>query len=245
MAKTNLPLLPLPQPLILLPTARITVPVSKSIGDALLTLVQDSETQPVIAAVPVSSPDAPLHSWGTAARITRLIKPPMRNLKQPYLLSLLGVTRVCVVAEDMKDSAKGEDLASCLVEYPSKERNPTTENVVKFKSAALRLLEFLAKDTTQQSKRDTYNKVASMIEEVTEQRAPWMADVMVANVNGEYADKLGTLRSHLGLGCKLHDYQYSFLVCRGRQRSFGTSNSTICETDDYFGSFPENCPICR
>ncbi|CAL1698106.1 unnamed protein product [Somion occarium] len=193
MAKTSLPLLALPHPLVLLPTARITIPVPKSTGEALLTLVQESENQSIVAAVPISSPDSPLHSWGTAARITRLIKPPLRNLKQPYLLSLLGITRIRVLEKQNSTSPRGDGILECAVEYPSQDGTPTTENVVKFKTAALRLLEHLAKDTTQQAKRDTYNKVASMLEEVTEQRAPWMADVMVANINGEYADKLAFL----------------------------------------------------
>ena len=218
MAKTSLPLLTLPQPLIVLPTARITVPVSKSIGDALLELVQESETQPVIAAVPVSSPDSPLNAWGTAARITRLIKPPIRNLKQPYLLSLLGITRIQVLREETTNVSKEDGLTSCLVDYPSKEGNPNSENVIKFKTAALRLLDFLAKDTTQQSKRDTYNKVASMIEEVTEQRAPWMADVMVANINGEYADKLGAFDITSIILIRTTSCIYSsILVCCERQ----------------------------
>ena len=99
-----------------------------------------------------------------------------------------------------------------------KEGKPNSENVIKFKTAALRLLDFLAKDTTQQSKRDTYNKVASMIEEVTEQRAPWMADVMVANINGEYADKLGAFDiDSIILIRTTSDIYPSILVCCERQ----------------------------
>ena len=77
------------------------------------------------------------------------------------------------------------------VEYPPVAGMPAAESVVKFKAAALKLLDQLAKDTTQQVKRDSYTKVAGMVEEVTPARAAWMADVMVSSINAEYADKLG------------------------------------------------------
>lgn len=175
----------------LLPTARITLPVPPHMGEALLTLVQESEAQPVIAAVPLASPEAPIHSWGTAARITRLIKPPSRNPKQPYLLSLHGISRIRILDPVPPDPAAPQVLSERKVEYAPPDATPSMESVVKFKTAALRLLDHLARDTIQQTKRDTYNKVASMLEEMSDQRAPWMADVMVASINGEYADKLG------------------------------------------------------
>ena len=84
MSKTTLPVLALPHPLILLPTGRITFPVSKSIGEALLALVRDSDDQPLVAAVPLTAPEASLYQWGTASRIVRLIKPATNNLKQYY-----------------------------------------------------------------------------------------------------------------------------------------------------------------
>ncbi len=34
-------------------------------------------------------------------------------------------------------------------------------------------------------------KIPAMLEDVTDARAPWMADVLVRTINGEYADKLG------------------------------------------------------
>lgn len=77
------------------------------------------------------------------------------------------------------------------IEYPTVHGSPTPESIVKFKAAALKLLDQLAKDTTQQSKRDSYNKVSEMVEEVSSARAAWMADVMVSSTNAEYSDKLG------------------------------------------------------
>lgn len=187
---TTLPVLPLAQPLILLPTGRITLPVSKTIGEALLALVQESDDQPIVAAVPVTSPDSSLYQWGTASRIVRLIKPPARNTKQPYLLSLTGITRVHIVDDLSSDVTSG--IARLRVEYPRTDGVPSHENVLKFKAAALKLLNQLARDTTQDVKRESLNKVAALVEEVSQVRAAWISDVILSSTNAEYKDKLGT-----------------------------------------------------
>ena len=46
MATSKLPLLVLPHPLILLPTSRFTMPVSKEIGEFLLSLIEESDSLP-------------------------------------------------------------------------------------------------------------------------------------------------------------------------------------------------------
>ncbi|THH30318.1 hypothetical protein EUX98_g3872 [Antrodiella citrinella] len=194
MASITLPVLALPHPLILLPTARITLPVHRATGEALLSLVQDSEAQPVIAAVPLSSPDASLYAWGTSARIVRLIRPPARNQKQPYLLSLQGVSRVRIIGHADSQPFQQDGVLARRVEFPDAEGGvPSMESIVKFKAAALKLLALLGKDTTQQSKRDTYRKIADMLEDTADEKLAWMADVLVATVNGEYTDKLDFL----------------------------------------------------
>jgi ATP-dependent Lon protease len=186
----TLPVLPLAHPLILLPTGRITLPVSRLIGEALFALVQDSDDQPVVAAVPFSSPDSSLYPWGTASRIVRLIKPPARNPKQPYLLSLNGITRVRIVDNLASDISSG--IVHLRVEYPKTDGIPSPENVIKFKGAALKLLNQLARDTTQEVKRESLNKVAALVEEVSQMRAAWISDVILSSTNAEYKDKLGT-----------------------------------------------------
>ena len=188
---STLPVLALPHPLILLPTGRITLPVSKTVGEALLSLVRESDEQPLVAAVPQTAPEASLYQWGTAARIIRLIRPATGNVKHHYLLSLNGITRVRVLDSGPDLPVVNSGIVYRQVEYPNNAGTPTSESIVKFKASALKLLEQLAKDTTQQTKRDSYNKVAAMVEEVSTTRAAWMADVMVSSINGEYADKLG------------------------------------------------------
>lgn len=165
----------------------------------MLNLVQESDEQPIVAAVPLTTPDGTLYEWGTASRIVRLIKPPARNPKQPYLLSLNGITRVRIV-----DTGPGlrPDINSGIlqlrVEYPSTDGVPSPENVVRFKASALKLLNQLARDTTQQTKRESYNKVAALVEEVSHLRAAWMSDVIVSSTNAEYADKLGQYSRWVG-----------------------------------------------
>ena len=85
-----------------------------------------------------------------------------------------------------------------------------------FKSAALRLLDRLAKNAIGQSSRtDAWSKLSGMIEETSEARAAWMADVLVTAVNGEYADKLGTSISISFRILRLHAGWDSLLIsCR-------------------------------
>ena len=200
MATQTLPVLALPHPLILLPSGRITLPVQRSIGETLLTFVQEAETAPVIAAVPVTSPNGVLNEWGTVARVVRLIRPQPRNPRQPFLLTLTGVSRVRLLDTTASETALadvGNGVAERKVEFPSPDGVPTLEAVSKFKAAALKLLDQLARDSTLQAKRDSYLKVAAMVEETSQAKAPWMADVMVANVNGVYEDKLGEYSTRL------------------------------------------------
>ncbi|TFK48306.1 ATP-dependent protease La [Heliocybe sulcata] len=203
MTATPLPILPIPHPLILLPSARLTLPVSRVTGEVLSTLVQESDVQPVLAAVPITSHiqqinglrkgELTLSEWGTAARIIRLIRPPNRNPQHPYLLSLQGLTRIHL-AEPLQLKSNALDVVKYHpVEYPPGDEIPSAETVEAFKAAALRLLDRLAKDSTQQSRKDAWMKIAGMVEEISEQRAAWMADVMISAVNGEYSDKLAFL----------------------------------------------------
>lgn len=123
-----------------------------------------------------------------------MLRPPPRNPKQPYLLSLQGIARVHLKAP-LDLQIPTDYLADHAVEYPGIESTavPSRESVEVFKSAALKLLDRLAKNATVQSSRtDAWSKLSGMIEEISAARAAWMADVLVTAVNGEYADKLGT-----------------------------------------------------
>ncbi|KAJ3516310.1 hypothetical protein NLJ89_g1201 [Agrocybe chaxingu] len=197
MATSKLPILALPHPLILLPASRFTMPVSKEIGETLLTLIEESDALPIVAAIPITNPSSEpvLSEWGTAARVLRLVKPPVRNHRQPYLVSLHGLTRVRLIHVSTR-KVNLEDLQQVHmrdVEYPPTEQVPSREAAQKFKQSALRLLDRLAKDSLQQSRKDGYNKIANMLDDITDARTPWMADVLIGSVNGEYSDKLAIL----------------------------------------------------
>ncbi|KAH9916210.1 Lon protease C-terminal proteolytic domain-containing protein [Fomitopsis serialis] len=196
MSSQALPVIPLTYPLLLLPTARITIPVNNAAGELLLELVQEVDTPPVVAAVPVPSADAStLHDWGTAARIVRVVRPPRslaRDTHRPYLLTLQGLARVHLPEAD-SPRERIDGLAERVVEYPNAEGTPSAELAATFKAAAIKLLDRLARDAPNDSKRDFYVKLSNMVDEVTAQRAPWLADMLVSSLNAEYADKIDFL----------------------------------------------------
>lgn len=205
MTSSRLPILPLPYPIVLLPASRLTLPLSKEVGEAVLALIEQSDALPVVAALPMTqetsatSPDPIFSDWATATRILRLVKPPARNPRQPYLVSLHGLTRVHLLTpfalaptiSDHRSAILGPSLVSHDIEYPPTERVPSSEIVDKFKQSALRLLDRLAQEAAQQSRKDGYNKIAAMLDDITDARAPWMADVLVGSINSQYSDKLG------------------------------------------------------
>ncbi|KAJ6496776.1 ATP-dependent protease La [Mycena vulgaris] len=193
MASSRLPILPLTHPTILLPASRITLPVSNRVGEALVTLIEDSDALPVIAAVPVATDTdlTTLAEYGTAARILRLVRPPGRNSRQSYLLTLHGLTRVRLLAPYTPDP--DDAFAPCDIQYPPTEKVPSRKVVDAFKQSALRLLDRLARDSGQQIRRDGYNKIAGMLEDMTDAKAAWMADILVGTVNATFTDKLAIL----------------------------------------------------
>lgn len=196
MATSKLPVLQLPHPLILLPASRFTMALSKEQGEAVLALIEQSDALPVVAAVPITNTptasSAPVYSeWGTATRVLRLVRPPARNPRQPYLVSLHGLTRVHLTAPFTAPTSLETTLPIHEIEYPPTERIPSRDVVDKFKHSALRLLDRLANDAVQSSRKEGYQKIASMLDDITDARAPWMADVLIGSINGEYDDKLG------------------------------------------------------
>ena len=173
MPSSRLPVLPLPHPLILLPTARLTIPISRSVADTIVTLIDDSDAaQPVLAAVPIPAPAGDeasanepgsgstpiLPTCGTAARIVRLVRPRSLlnggNSRQPYLLSLHGLTRIKLSKPLELDIHTSELIPDHTVEYVQADGVPSRETIEAFKDAALRLLDRLAKDSAQPQRKD-------------------------------------------------------------------------------------------
>ena len=199
MATSKLPVLALPHPIILLPASRSTLPVAKEIGESLLSIIEESDTLPIVAAIPLTASstldvvEPSLSEWGTAARVLRLVKPPARNPRQPYIVMLHGLTRVRLIHTSKKKLTADDLLHMPLldVEYPPSEKLPSHEGVEKFKQSALRLLDRLAKDSLQQSRKEGYQKITSMLDDIADARIPWMADFLIGTITSEYNDKLG------------------------------------------------------
>ncbi|KAJ4480993.1 ATP-dependent protease La [Lentinula aciculospora] len=227
---TKLAILPLPYPIILLPASRVTVPLSAEVGEALLALFEANDSLPVVAAVPAvdTSVNASAVQYGTAARVLRLVRPPLgrsslegERQSQVYLASLHGLTRVCLEERYDHDKATKMALNSTApkllmrrISYPSsfmlkdsvdfKSEIPVhvqaRESIVKFKAAALRVLQHMAQSSQQQARKDAFYKIAAMLEELKDDaeglelddgrnsardnldRAAWMADVLVGSV---------------------------------------------------------------
>ena len=186
-----LPVLTLPHPLVLLPTARTQLSLDDDVGARLIDLVQRSESQLVIGTVPCS-PSSNIHSWGTAARVVRVVRPVSRSAQRIFHVTLHGLSRVHYPDVDPSASVSPSELIELNAEYPKQDGTPAPDTVAPFRAAAAKLLENLAQDASQQSRRDVYVKISHMIEEVSDDRTPWMADVIVAGINKvDYNDKLG------------------------------------------------------
>ncbi|KAJ7173749.1 ATP-dependent protease La [Mycena filopes] len=194
MTSSKLPIFALPHPTVLLPGSRITLPVTNQVGEALVALIDESDTLPVVAAVPVASDtnQTALAESGTAARILRLVRPPGRNSRQSYLLTLQGLTRIRLLTPYVP--SPDDAFIPWDIQYPATVKEvPSRKIVDAFKQSALRLLDRLARDSGQQIRRDGYNKISGMLEDVTDARAAWMADILVGTVNAPFADKLAIL----------------------------------------------------
>ncbi len=188
---TTLPVLTLPNPLVLLPTARLQLSLDEAVGTRLIDLVQRSDVQLVIGTVPCISPSV-LHPSGTAARVVRIVRPISRSPKRIYHVTLHGLSRIYYPDVKSASEVDANELIEVRAEYPKPDGPPSSEVIAPFRAAASKLLDSLAQDVTQQSRRDVYIKISHMIEEVSDDRAPWMADVIVAVINKiEYNDKLG------------------------------------------------------
>ncbi|CCM03218.1 uncharacterized protein FIBRA_05342 [Fibroporia radiculosa] len=197
MPTSTLFIVPLSFPLILLPTGRITIPIRATVGEVLLQLIQESEAQPIVAAVPIPAVDsASLHEWGCAARVVRIVRPPKgvaRDGQQPYLLTLHGLSRIHLPdAEGAQDHFE-DGIFERIVEYPQATIPPTPEAASTFKATAARLLDRLIQDSASDTKKEFYTKLAGMVDDVQIQRAPWLADLLISSLNAEYTDKLDFL----------------------------------------------------
>jgi ATP-dependent Lon protease len=197
-SQSRLPLIPLPYPLVLLPSARLTFPIPSKQADALIHLFDSSVADPLLVAVPFVQHEGTtsLNQWGVTARIDRFIRPRAKS-DEPYLLTLTGITRTRLAGTsptttDISDATS--PLSRVTVVYPPLDAHspPVSDIVQDFKAAAIRLLERFAQDTSQSArKRESWARIAHVVDETEPDKAAAVADAIVSAVGAEHADKLG------------------------------------------------------
>ena len=249
---SRLPLIPLPYPLILLPSARLTFPIPNNQADALIRLFNSSIANPVFAAVPFVQHDGTtsLHEWGVTARIVRFVRPRPQS-DEPYLLTLAGITRIRLTntstsanntSPSTNNTATGTGTGSgtsdafshplprvtVIHSPPDAESPPAVDIVQDFKAAAVRLLERFAQDASQSArKRESWARIAHVVDETESDKAAALADAIVSAVGAEYADKLGEYECAFSF--HISTFVWWFLCirgllgglrnCRGRRRN--------------------------
>ena len=210
MEQPTLPLIVLPFPLVLLPGARATFPLAGNIADALIRLIESSPSNPVLAAVPLvqNEGNTSINKWGATARITRFVRPRAHS-DEPHLLTLTGIARVRLT--EPPPTINGPvPLPRVDVSYPPSDADtpPTPDVVQDFKAAAIRLLERFAQDTSQAArKRESWSRIAHLVDETEAHRAAALADAIISAVGAEHADKLGEFAAR-------SNSQYSVLLRR-------------------------------
>jgi ATP-dependent Lon protease len=210
----TLPLVPLPYPVVLLPGARTTLPLPRRQADALIRhLGSLSLADPVLAAVPLVQHEGTtsLNRWGVTARIARFVRPRAHS-DEPFLLTLTGVARVRLADSSPllpfpPHNATGTGTAHLPpdsdglrlpprvdVDHPPPDSHvPPAHDVVQdFKAAAVRLLERFAQDAALSvRKRESWARIAQLVEETELEKAAALADAIVAAVGADHAEKLG------------------------------------------------------
>ena len=112
-------ILPLHYPLVLLPSARISLTLPDNLAAQLLSLLSRSDSPLnkrssasnndnealTLAAVPITNAksidgeEPALSPWGCVARVTRLVRPSVLSRSEGHVLTLHGVRRVKIVSE--------------------------------------------------------------------------------------------------------------------------------------------------
>jgi len=119
------------------------------VGDALIDLVDNSDTLPVVAVVPLSSPldnaTPALTEWGTAARVLRTAQPLTRSSIQPYLVSLHSLARMKLLHPHPQSS---NSVPSFQVQYFQVDKVPNREIAARFEQVVLRPLDRPSRDAS-------------------------------------------------------------------------------------------------
>ena len=209
--RSTLPLVFLPHPLLLLPGARLTFPISNRQAESLIRLIDTSLHNPLLAAVPLvqHQGNTSVNKWGVTALIKRFVRPRTHSDDERYFLTLAGIARVSLLDHDKlqipipgtsSPSADSHLLPRVEVIHPppDAELPPPPDVAQDFKAVAIRLLERLARDNSQSAqRRESWSRIAQLVEETEIHKVATLADAIVSAVGAEHADKLGGLFSVL------------------------------------------------
>jgi ATP-dependent Lon protease len=192
-SNTLLPAIPLPHPQVLLPNGRISLLVSRNVGDHLLSLVEESSEPVIVAAIPIVTPptgasDPVLSECGAAARVVRLGPSQNDHSEHPYHLTIVGLTRIHLPHGLRLTAAQLDVLTHCAVEYPPSGAIPSRTTLENTKAAAVNLLDKLSKSGP---RKEYWVRMMHFVEGIDNSRIVWLADVMASAVDAEFNDRLG------------------------------------------------------
>ncbi|KZO97630.1 ATP-dependent protease La [Calocera viscosa TUFC12733] len=209
----RLPVLPLPYPRLLLPHARLTLPIPHSVASALLDILRESQAAgiagpPVIAAVPVLPAGGEgdelglglgwgvedgrrLHSTGVSASLVRLA----RGSGQADVLTLQGIARVHLPDPP---STPLDPLPVHRVRFPQPSAQPVDPAAFEeFRERAMKVVAGRERDAERRDGRDGVAKgwarLADLLASVGLDRAGWACDVVMGAVGASYEDSLKLL----------------------------------------------------
>ena len=191
----QLPVIPLPHPQVLLPNGRISLLISRNLGDHLLSLLEESSEPTIVAAVPIVTPptgasDPVLSDYGVAGRVVRLGPSSNDHGEHVYHLTIAGLARIHLPHPLQLKTPQLDSSIYCTAEYPPNGTTPSPAALETTKAAAVNLLEKLAKYGP---RREYWTRMMRFVEGIDNSRIVWLADAMVSAVDAEFNDKLGIL----------------------------------------------------
>ena len=189
----RLPAIPLPHPQVLLPNGKLSLLVSRSVGDYLLSLVEESSEPTIVAAVPIVTPhtgasDPVLSDYGVSAKVIRLGLSSTNTDEHAYYLTIAGLARIHLPCGLRLAADQLNTPTHCAVEYPSSGSVPARTTLEATKTAALNLLDKLTKSGP---RKEYWYRMARFVEGIDNSRIVWLADAMVSAIDVEFNDKLG------------------------------------------------------
>lgn len=149
----------------------------------------------IVAAIPIvtaatGASDPVLSEYGVAARVVRLGPSQSDRSEHPYHLTIVGLTRIYLPHGLRLTTAQLDALTHCIVEYPPSGTTPSRTTLETTKSAAVNLLDKLAKSGP---RKDYWVRMMHFVEGIDSSRIVWLADVMASAVDVEFNDKLGEM----------------------------------------------------